>query len=372
MPRQPRLSPAVQRLVAPDQLYRQPVRRLTPAQVDTLTQVVRTPDRFDEPVSVPRAISALARGAQPDAAVPVLAQVLGGKKADLPSRIVAATELTLIATPAAERALWRGIGDPAPRVQQEVLWGLGALGGRSALRRLATLPVPADRATRRQLAFARALIAHRHGVDGSSLPAADGAPRRPEQVGARTSLTVTLQTAASTAKDAKRLEGTAYGIALGARSLSVECGAAWTLFLNRELAPATLTAQLLERPHVLGLMARRHADRPGLSVSHVLLATPDGDAVRLDVVRGDGERIYTGRATVEGADLRFTLGDVDRPGTAPAYVAGRLAPRSIDITQAAVSSRRVRVRQTTAVPGFRPAIERAGLQPADKGVQPWR
>jgi hypothetical protein len=377
MPRPRHLSPSLRRLVTPDALYLPPAGRLTAAQAATLVEAARTPNRFDTAISVPRALIALARGAGAGVAVPVLAQMLGRKTADVPTRVVAAYELALIATPQAERALWRGIADAHPRVVQEALWGLGAIGGPAALRRLATLPTPPDAATRRQLAFARALISHRHGLAGGGLTALEAEPRRPEQVGDRAALALALQSAAETQEDGPRLEGTTYGIALSSRSASLTCGTDWTIFFNRELELAAMAKALSERPWVVGLMARKLREQRSMAVARVILAQPEGDGVRLDIVRGDGVRVYTGRATTDGTVVRFTIGDVERPGTAPAFVRGRIGPRGIDIEESAVSSRRVGTRPTVAVPvsalrKHAAATNDAGERPADKGEQPWR
>jgi len=80
-----------------------------------------------------------------------------------------------------------------PHVRRAVLRALGAIGGPAALRALARLRETVDPATRRRLLLARALIAHRHGLDGASLPPVEGEPRRPEQGGDRTTLTAALE-----------------------------------------------------------------------------------------------------------------------------------------------------------------------------------
>jgi hypothetical protein len=372
MRRPPRLTPAVHRLVALDLHHRPAIGRLTAAQVGMLTQVARTPQAFEERVSAPRAIEALARGAKAGAAIPVLARIVGEQSASIPARIAAARELGLLAKPDAERALLRRAGVEHPRVQQAVLRALGAIGSPAALRPLARLPESADAATRRQLAFARALIAHRHGLKGARLPPVEGEPRRPEQVGNRTTLTCTLATAAATAKDRERLAGSVYGIDLAGRAAKLVCGRTeWSVFFNRDVEPSQMAKRLRKRPWVLGLMAGWQGERQMAIVKHVILTTPDGNGARVDIVRRDGERIYTGRMTTDpitadSVKVRFTITDVDRPATAPTYVDGHVTARGIELEHVAVSARRVGVRPTVAmIPHVRSRA--VAFRPAGKG-----
>ncbi len=372
MRRPSRLTAAVYRLVALDLHHPPSIGRLTAAQIGLLTQVARTPEAFKERVTAPLAIKALARGAKSDAGIPVLARIVGEQSASIPARITAARELGLLAKPDAERALLRHAGVEHPRVQQAVFRALGAIGSPAAFRSLARLPEPADAATRRQLAYARVLIAYRHGLKGASLAPIEGKLRRPEQVGDRTTLTSTLATTAATAKDRQRLAGSVYGIDLAPRAAKLVCGRTeWTVFFNRDVEPSRLALRLRERAWVLGLMAGWHGERQMAIVKHVILTTPDGSGARVDIVRRDGERIYTGRATTDDAKVRFTIIDVDRPATAPTYVDGHVTARGIELEQVVVSARRVGVRPTVAmIPHVR--SDALASRPAGKGDYPWR
>ena len=357
------LTTAVHRLVALDRHHRPSIGRLTAPQVQALTQVARTPQAFKEHVSAPLAIEALARGAKADAAIPVLTRILGDHAASIPARVTAARGLGFIATPDAERALLRRARVEHPRVQQAVLRAVGAIGTPAALPALARLPEPTDRATRRQLVFARALIAHRHGLEGASLPPIDAEPRRPEQVGDRTTLTCTIASAAATAKNRERLKESVYGIKLATRAAKLVCGSVeWTVFFNRDVEPSQMAKSLRKRPWVLGLMVGWHDARRIAVVKHLILTSPDGNGARVDVVRRDGERIYVGRMTIDGAKVRFTITDIDRPATAPTYVSGHVTARGIDLENVAVSGTRVGVRPTVALipPAGRACSDHAG------------
>jgi hypothetical protein len=349
-----RLTPRVRHLVTRDYQHRLTVGRLTPAQVETLIAVARTPDAFAEDVSASRAIQALARGATGDVSLPVLARVVSDNAAPSVTRVVAAREIGLIGTPDAEQTLRRRIGVGDPRVLQEVLAGLGALGGPPALRTLARVAMPDDDAARRQLIFARALIAHRHAIEGDYLPASDGRARPPQELGSPSALTMAFKTAAATAKDRERLRGTTFGIELGPCATDVACGhTEWTVFFNRELEPRALGLRLLERPWIVALLAQWHVQSRIAIGTHVLLARPEGRSVRLEIVRTDGERVYTGSAEPRDTDLTFTIADLDQPGAAPTTVTGRLSARGLTLDRVVVAGRRVVLRASDAVARYR-------------------
>lgn len=340
------LSPVVHRLVAPDRLHRPVIERLTPAQIAELKRVATAPESFDEPVRAELAVQALARGAK---AVAVLGALVRDGKVKDTVRVTAARELGLLGTPATEKALRRAVGDENPRVQQAVFRALGTHAGPSTLRILTDAPEPQDASARRQLAFARTLIAHRHGLDTAHLRPVESGLRRPEQVGHQSEVNISLQRAAATAKDRKLLLGSTYGIELAARDAEVVCGRTWTVFLNRETDYTGMAERVHERPWILGLMAHWHRGRSFAIVKHVILTTPQNGRVLVDIVRSDGERIYTGSAESEGSAVIMTLTDVDRPATVPTFILVRISRRGIDVERAAVSSKRVGVRPSVAL-----------------------
>src|SRR6185295_19817652 len=169
-----RLTPKIRDLVTPNRLDRPSIKGLTATHIETLAAIARKPKDVDEPISAPRAIEALARGAKPEVAVPVLAEVVSDQAAPTTNRVVAARELGHIGVAEAEQALARRITIRDARVQQAVFWALGAAGGPTALRALGRVEAGTDRAANNQLVLSRALIAHRHGLEGPFLPVVKG------------------------------------------------------------------------------------------------------------------------------------------------------------------------------------------------------
>lgn len=331
--RTPKLTPKIRELVAADRNARPPVGRLTPAHVDALVAVATRRQEFAEPVVASRAIQALAAGARADVSVPVLGEIVSDRKAPTTDRVVAARELGRIASPEAEAALVGRMRDRDPRVRQAVFAGLGTFAGPPVLRRLTKLAEPDDVATERQLALTRALIAHRHGLDGPFLPEVQARKRRrgrPEQM---LSLTLRTKTAKATAADRQRLLGPTYGVDLADRSYALMCGRAeWTVFVNQEVGESvTVLDHLVERPWIAAILARWFPERIATTTQYLLLTRPVDGAAHIDVVRADGEVLYTGSARHAGAALAFSITDVDRPGTARTHVAGRVTSKGIEL-----------------------------------------
>ncbi len=120
--------------------------------------------RTDEGVLSHKALQALAVGAPAPVATLVLRNVLRDARAPRADRVTAARLLGTIGTKEARNVLGGSIRDRHPRVRQAVFASLGQIGEPTDLKKLGQLADSDDRHTARQLEFARALIAHRHGL----------------------------------------------------------------------------------------------------------------------------------------------------------------------------------------------------------------
>lgn len=345
-----RLTPKVEDLVATDRHSRPPVGRLTPAQVGQLVAVAHRKQKFEVPVSAARAISALATGAKPGVAVPALEAVLSDSKAPRTDRIAAARGLGTIATAEAERALLEHLRVRDARVQQDLFASLGIFGGPASAEALGRLALPSDPFARKQLAFARALIAHRHGLDGPFMTEARPIERRPGRPEEMAALTLRMGTAKATAASLERLRGPTYGIGFADRALSLSCRPAeWTIFLNKQMGrSATSPTNLFDRPWIAAVLAQALPRREALMTRFVMLTRPTGRQAHIDVVRADGEIVYTGTAQPAGSAIDFAIFDVERPGTAPLTLAGRVTSAAVTVETAVVFVARVGVRETAA------------------------
>ena len=104
-----------------------------------------------------------------------------------------------------------------------------------------------------------------------------------------------------------------------------------------------------ERPWIAGLLAQWLPREEALQSRYVVLARPSGAAVRLDVVRADGEVVYVGKGSTSGSAIAFRVSDAVRPGAAPLNVDGRITRSSIEIERAIVFTSRIAVRQAIAI-----------------------
>ena len=283
-------------------------------------------------------------------AVPALEAVLADSRAPRTDRIAAARGLGTVATPEAERALLARARLRDPRVQQDVFAAIGTFGGPEAADALGRLAPPSDHAARRQLDFARALITHRHGLPGPFMTEARGVQRKPGPRKAMAPITLKLGTARATAADLGRLRGPTYGIEFADRALSLSCGPAqWTIFLNSAIRAPGASSALFDRPWIAAVLAQALPKREALTTRFVLLTRPTGVRAHIDVVRADGEIVYTGAVSPAGSALAFSIFDVERPGTAPLTLAGRVTGSGVTVETAVVFAARTGVQQTAPV-----------------------
>ena len=344
-----RLTPKLRELIGGDRLGRPPVGKLTAAQAELLAQVARREVALDEPVSSPHAIAALAKG-RPDAAMPVLESVLPDATAPAADRVAAAYGLGVVGTPTAEAVLLDAARERDPRVQQAVFAALGWFGGPEVAYELGKIH-PADAHSRRQMQLARALAVHRHGLDGPFLP--DVPAGRSRLTGRSKTVGVSLRAKSpkATANDLGKVQGPLFGITVADRGLGLECGRReWTLFVNKELGRSFGSLDRLgDRPWIAAVVCRWYPIRTIATTQYVLLTRPAGDAAHIDVVRSDGEIVYTGNAERQGAATAFSIADVQRAGAAPLRLEGRLSAKGVELEVALAGPRRVGTPDTEPV-----------------------
>ena len=349
------LPPRIRELLGEDTYARPSVRSLAPADVELLTAIVQNDRRIEEPLSSHRAISMLAAGAEPEIVIPILEQVARNPAALRTNRIAALRGLGRIGTIETQKLLLEHTHDLDPRVQQAAFAALGLFADGAALDTLNSLSEPSDYAASRQLSLARALIAHRNGLGGPFLPEMQGNPREPGASAQVNNVTLEMKGAEVTVDEQSRLRGSTYGIQLARRAYALRCGRAdWTVFWNRDLGNLNIAYdRLFERPWIAALLARWLPARISATTQYILLSRPVGRSVRIDVVRGDGEVMYTGSAEPMRSTLSFAISDVDRQQTAPTKLAGLLDGDAVRLDVAVVSTTRdaTRLTEATRPPG---------------------
>jgi len=338
MPRTPpTLPPRLRKLVSPDQraLTEVVARRLTTREIAALKEIVSKKTSRPGEASVARALSALAVREPSAETARVLAKFVTNERESPTDRAVAATSLRLIPLPEARAGLIKALAVAEPIVRIEAIKSLGCIGDEEALAALGKVR-PRRGAEQRQLAFAKALIAHRLGLKKEDMPFRAGVARRPGEKDELIRLSLGPMRRSTIAAERKLLRGSEYGIPFSEKvGFGLRAGKArWTVFVNGELTDEGVFARspkVFERPWVAAVLARFDEYTGSTSPQYVVLTDPEGNGATLMVVRTDGELFYSGRLTRPKGLLSFSVRDVARPGTAPTNVKGRLTTRGVEL-----------------------------------------
>ena len=312
-----------------------PVDTLDEADIATLEAIIdrRITPSFE--FSMGKAITALVRIKQTPDVVERLGRVLADESMTRVSRVVAATQLGLFDdSGSAQQTLGTYLLIPDRLVQLEVVRSIGIIGDKSALQMLDRLPTPEWDATRKQLNFSKALIAHRSGIVRDDLSYVEGVKRQRGSEDEMIELTLRVIDGAALHEDSQRFRGSAYGIRMGDVGFALQARKArWTVFTNREVTTDWQFTQVFERPWITALLARWDERTTTLSTQYVVLTSPRAETTSIMVVRRDGEIFYTGdMAQLADGNFAFEMRDVERAGTAPTNVAGNLTRSGVELT----------------------------------------
>jgi hypothetical protein len=322
---------------------------LAQADLDLLVSTARG-QRAQSALSRHRAIGMLADAVEPAAVVPVLGEIALATSEARSTRVVAVRTMGQIASPEAQAILVAAIRDADPRVQQEAFSALGQSSDASVLPTLNGLPTPSDFAALRQLELTKALIAHRVGLPEPSLPPAPRNSRRPTESEATRPVVIEVLSAERTGDDLTRFQGPDFRLHFSERAYRIRCGRAeWTLFVNADLGSIAAADRLRARPWIAGLLARWMPPGVATATQFLLMTRPEDGTVRIDVVRTDGEMVYTGTAVPAGTGLAVDIGDVERPQTAPTLIVGVVSEDGVRLDIARVLQTRVSPRRVEAV-----------------------
>lgn len=322
-----RVPPEIVDLLAVDRNPRSELAadKLTASQIASLKEIVERKITLQGPFSMAKAVTALARAEKSADVSRILGEFVADESVAANERAIAAVNLRLVPGPEAQKWLIANLRADDPAVQRQVIKSLGALGDEEALRALEEVPDPEQEAVKKQLAFAKALIAHRMGLPGDYLPFRPGVVREAGLDDKLVKLTLRPLSGRTIRSHRRRLLGTTYGIELGNRGFQLRAGKArWTVFLPQELGGGLGLLGLFDRKWIAALLARWDPRTKLAAVQYVVLTSPSRGGTEIMVVRTDGEVFYTGRATPTRGILKFDMRDVARSGTAPTNVQGRL------------------------------------------------
>lgn len=332
------LPPGLRRLIDPDEriLSHQVAQDMSAGEVASLRELVAQRTERPSDASLSRAIGALAVRDPSAETATILAAFAHDERETPVDRAVAAASMRLVATSEAREGLMALLDTPEPTVRVEAIKSLGCIGDEAALRALERAEPTSEGAEGRQLAFARALIAHRLGQPSTHLPFRAGVARRAGRPDQLIDLSLRRVRPQTTAAELQRMTGSDYAISLSERvGFALRAGRArWSVFVNGGLTEGggvfARSSRIFERPWITALLARIDERTKTSAVQYVVLSDPEPNLARIMVVRTDGELVYSGELTRPRGLLSFVVRDVARKGTAPTNVRGHLTSRGVE------------------------------------------
>lgn len=286
-------------------------------------------------LSRPLALGLLARKRY-DGKIDDLGRVLADAKEVPRLRAMAAQALGEMHEPKALRALERGLETHEGLTLRAVAKALGQAGNQDHLARLEDLAKRSD-IVGHEAERATGVLRHRLDQPKPRRSAAQRArgPDRPESWTA-------IEPKPPAADDVRQVAEGAHGMRLAREGgLSLRCQGRQLLFLFTEEALGS-GLDALATPGEIGVVSQRHqVEGVGFEQTHRVVVEPRGGGdFDLLVTTHDGRPVFTGQGKVQGAEARFDLGTVDRPGAIPVEISGRFDGRQLQIERGRSATRR--------------------------------
>lgn len=228
---------------------------------------------------------------------------------------------------------------------------LGRVGTPQTLAELKTLKAVAGPAAR-SLAFARSLIAYRHGLASHKLALPRKAGVTPLDASRAQRLPVARLQPRPWAALKPALEGADITLAPTERPpLEILCGRDRLLLLPNPALDAANAATALKRPLVAAVLMKHSPTLARWFVAEYVFAHPaQGMVATLIGVRPTGTVVHSGRIVAEGAGLRLELQALDSPLAAPTKVSATLGTAAGVVLQAHAEPDRSRQRNQPRQP----------------------
>jgi hypothetical protein len=284
-------------------------------------------------VARPLALALLGRKQYPEK-VRDLAKVLHDEKEVPRLRMMAAQALGEVGTPAAVRALERGLEAKNGVALRGVAHALARVGAKrhvAPLEALAKRPGPVGKAASRSLD----VLATRVGtprartVAGAALRAERAQPGAPIEVGGARAGEASAAAAAVRGRKLARAGATSF-----------HCGDRHVMFLFGEDTLKQGVAALGKRGEVGVVTEARTVEATGWEQRYRVLVEPGArGAFDVLVTTEDGRPVLRGRGQVRGNEATYELAAVDAPGAVPLHLSGRFDGRRLKVEQARSGTR---------------------------------
>ncbi len=242
-------------------------------------------------------------------------------------RTIAAVALGSLRDGRSVDALLKAAASKDGALARRAIEALGRSGTPATLARLGRIAaVPA--AAQKSLAFARSLIAYRHGLEGERLALPRGA--RITAIDRRRAATLPARrlSAAAWAALKPALDGADTSVAPSARApVEIRCRKDRFLLFVHPALDGGAPAEALARPVVAAVLMKWS---PTLArwflAEYIFSHSLPGGTAQLLGTRATGTVVHSGRASRDGSSLRIELQALDTPLAAPTQVRGLMGP----------------------------------------------
>lgn len=272
----------------------------------------------------------------------ILSRIIANDKEDTDLRAIAAINLSLLPPEDAVRELISNLWNKEDVVLSKVIKSLGRIGGKNALEALDKISDIKSDFVRKELAFAKALISSRLGLDRKDLAFVEGADRKLEGKDHIVKFSITQIKTGELRKCLQSLEGSNYNVELSKNiGFKVEClGRINFVFLLNNKYKNNLLSGIINKKALFGLLARRSESTGTYAVQSVVLISPrDPATVEIMVCRTDGEVLYSGSGHIKDGTMTFSITDIERPGSVQRQITGQVTDKTLEF-QKCFSSRK--------------------------------
>jgi len=240
-------------------------------------------------------------------------------------------------------------GDPA--LARRAFEALGRVGTPETLAELKRIKAPAGPAAR-SLAFARSLIAYRHGLTGQKLALPRKATVTALDDARAQRLPVARLAARPWAALKPSLDGADLTLAPSERPpLEILCGRERLLLIPNPALDGSSPAPALKRPLVAAVLMKHSPALARWYVAEYVFAHPaKGQVAELVGVRPTGTVVHSGLIVADGTGLRLQLQALDSPLAAPTRVTATLGTAGGVALEARVETDRSRNRNQARTP----------------------
>lgn len=306
-----------------------------------LIQIIMTNQPGPDGLSKMRALTAL-RQSRSTKKVEVFSSILANRQEQRRFKHMAARGLYELGGQRAEQALTenaRNVDEYTAATFAQALGRIGSERSVSVMSELQTVALPAAKA---RAAFATSLLAYRHHLEGHEVEA----PRDDQLMELPADSEAIDMKVAKAGEDEATLAMAALKQEPVDVSLTVEnaqqiiCGPNnFVLLWNREFAGQQLR-RLQERKGVVGLLFRRSRFEDAYALSSFVLGTPDGERLKVSLHRSsNGDMMYAGWVELSGAEARFDIQAVKRPGASAIKFTGSISNGQLAMDAARVATR---------------------------------